>query len=81
MFGNTAMHLAAAGAKLESLNCLIKHNADLRAENNHQETPLGSARRFGHPVAFDQAGKIIKQLVAFSKRYLQWIVAVERCNS
>eukprot|EP00794_Sanderia_malayensis_P016813 gene16813-18509_t len=53
--GNTASHLSAALAKLECLNCLMKHGADLSLPNNAGETSLDAARKFGHPVAFNDA--------------------------
>jgi len=54
--GATPAHLAALGAHLQSLSCLIKHGADIEAQTASGDLPLDFAKRSGNPNSFLKAG-------------------------
>lgn len=53
--GATPSHLAALGAHLQSLSCLIKHGADLDSQTGRGELPIDFAKRTGNPNSFLKA--------------------------
>ena len=54
---NTPLHYAALGGHAESFNCVLQHDGDLTIENSKNDTPLDSARKAGHPLLIEKAGK------------------------
>ena len=54
--GATPTHLAASGAHLQSLSCLIKHGAKLDVQTGSGELPIDFAKRTGNPNSFLKAG-------------------------
>lgn len=56
--GATPAHLAASGAHLQSLSCLIKHGADMEAQTAGGDVPLDFAKRSGNPNSFLKAGTV-----------------------
>ena len=53
----TPAHLAALGAHLQSVSCLIKHGADMNAQDGSGDVPLDYAKRTGNPNSFLRAGR------------------------
>ena len=56
--GATPAHLAASGAHLQSLSCLIKHGADIDAQDVGGDVPLDFAKRTGNPNSFHRSGTV-----------------------
>lgn len=54
--GATPAHLAASGAHLQCLSCLIKHGADIEAQDARGDVPLDFAKHTGNPNSFLRAG-------------------------
>lgn len=47
--GNTPLHIACAGRKIEIVSALLKFKADVNIENRDGDTPLCIAASFGNP--------------------------------
>ena len=54
--GATPAHLAASGAHLQCLSCLIKHGTDIDAQDARGDTPLDFAKHTGNPNSYLRAG-------------------------
>ena len=56
---NTPSHLATEHGHAKCFNCLLQHNADLRATNARGDSPMDSAKKSGHPILMEKAGMFI----------------------
>ena len=56
-FGNTPGHYASEGGKPECLNCFLQHDGEIDIQNIKGDTPLDTARKFGHPLLMEKGGK------------------------
>ena len=55
-FGNSPGHYAAEGGRPECLNCFLQHDGEIDVQNIKGDTPLDTARKFGHPLLMEKGG-------------------------
>jgi len=56
-FGNTPGHYASEGGHPSCLNCFLQHDGEVDILNIKGDTPLETARKFGHPLLMEKGGK------------------------
>ena len=55
-FGNSPGHYASEGGYPKCLNCFLQHDGEIDIQNIKGDTPLDTARKFGHPLLMEKGG-------------------------
>ena len=64
-FGNTPGHYASEGGFPNCLNCFLQHDGEIDIQNIKGDTPLDTAKKFGHPLLMEKGGIVIFFVVGF----------------
>lgn len=55
-FGNTPGHYAGEGGFPACLNCFLQHDGEIDIQNIKGDSPLDTAKKFGHPLLMQKGG-------------------------
>lgn len=62
-FGNTPGHYASEGGYPNCLNCFLQHDGEIDILNIKGDSPLDTARKFGHPLIMEKGGKCDSSMI------------------